>query len=99
VLKLVATLLFCCLALPVAAHEFHFCEDSQTVRDTLEGKWKESVAGMGLSDHTKGVVEVFVSSIGSYTLVMVYPDGRTCVIDSGMFWEYWRKDTVVEESP
>jgi hypothetical protein len=64
-----------------------------TERDRLVGflsdKYKETPRAMGLVSNS-GVMEVYVSSQGSWTIVVTSSKGMSCVIAAGENWEDMR---------
>lgn len=62
------------------------CSPRQKVVDTLAQKYKESRRSIGVA--TKGrVMELFASESGSWTIVVTYPNGMTCLVASGQAFE------------
>ena len=52
----------------------------------LADHYKESSVGIGLAQ-TGQLLEVFASSIGSWSMVMTTTDGKTCIVAAGDNWE------------
>lgn len=62
------------------------CGDREEVIDSLENVHKESPISMGLA--TNGaVVEIFSSKTGTFTIIMTHPNGLSCLVTAGEFWE------------
>ena len=62
------------------------CADHATVTDRLETKYQESRVGIGLDGNNR-VIELFASEAGSWTFLVTFPDGRTCLIAAGEDWQ------------
>ena len=69
------------------------CGDRTAILEKLAGRYSEKPQAMGLSADGK-VVEVLVSSTGSWTMLVNHPNPRlTCVAATGEHWEL-NRDTV-----
>lgn len=62
------------------------CGDREEVIDSLENVHKESPISMGLAVNGT-VVEVFSSKKGTFTIIMTHPNGLSCLVTAGEFWE------------
>ena len=62
------------------------CGDRNQITDRLATGYSESRVGSGL-DSNGLVVELFVSRQASWTLLVTFPDGRTCLIAVGENWQ------------
>ena len=62
------------------------CGPHDQVAESLNGKFKESRAGLGLAGDGN-VVELFVSQKGSWTMVVTRPNGTSCLVAAGDNWE------------
>ncbi len=62
------------------------CADHNQITDRLATKYSESRVGIGLDGNGR-VVEVFASRQGSWTILVTFPDGRTCLIAAGEDWQ------------
>lgn len=65
---------------PIAA-----CGERDKMVVHLEKKYGEVLRGAGLRSHD-GVLELYVSKEGSWTLLLTRPDGRSCPIAVGEHW-------------
>ena len=62
----------------------------------LEKQFKERVAGRGLAENGKQMLEFFVSEKGSWTVLVSDPSGRSRVVASG---ESWQGNTLILGDP
>ena len=62
------------------------CGERDKIIDELQKSWQEDRTAIGLSNNG-GVLEVFSSSAGTWTLLLTTPDGATCMIGAGEHWE------------
>ena len=62
------------------------CGERAFILKNLERTHSEMPQAMGLS--TEGtVIEVLVSSAGSWTILITYPNRLTCLVATGAYWE------------
>ena len=52
----------------------------------LNGKYKEQRRGMGIASRV-GVMEIYVSAKGTWTVVMNMANGMSCIVAAGRDWE------------
>lgn len=69
------------LASPAVAQQ---CSDRATVVAQLAGRFAEAPTHAGLAP--AGMVELWVSSAGSWTLTITLPSGPMCLVASGTAW-------------
>ena len=62
------------------------CGDRETVVGMLAKRYQETPRAMGLASRS-GVMEIYVSKTGSWTVLMTNTAGRTCMIAVGENWE------------
>jgi len=55
----------------------------------LKDKYKETPTGFGMTG-SGAVVELMTGENGSWTLVLSFPDGRSCLMAAGEGWELWQ---------
>lgn len=72
---------------PPAVAEEMTCADRGRLQEALETRYGEVSVGYGLEDRN-GVVEVYVSASGSWTLLVTRADGTSCVIGTGTSWVF-----------
>lgn len=72
------------VAFPASAQTV--CGDHKEIADRLAADHSESRVGIGL-EKDGGVIEIFASRRGSWTILVTFPDGQTCVVGSGEAWE------------
>ncbi|MDD9746839.1 MULTISPECIES: hypothetical protein [Marinovum] len=62
------------------------CGSRETIRSRLETVYQESLVGRGLQSATR-MVEVWrASEQGNWTILVVTPEGLTCIVASGVAW-------------
>ncbi len=71
-------------ALPTAAQ--NLCGERVDIIDTLKKRYHEVPVSMGLAGNG-GVVEIFASTKGSWTIIVTRPTGVACVVSAGEAWE------------
>lgn len=62
------------------------CDAHEAVIKTLKGKFEEKPVAMGLAGNGT-VVEVLSSPDGSWSIVMTAPNGLTCLLAAGDYWQ------------
>lgn len=74
---------------PAAALELQLCpETRQALAARLARGYDESPAALGVAGRGGGLVELFRSPHGeTWTLLLVLPDGRACMIAAGEDWQ------------
>lgn len=75
-------------AQPTSAQQV--CAPRGKVTVQLEEKFDEQVVGRGLTPNAQAMFELFVSEVGSWTVVVSEPNGRSCVVASGESWQHIR---------
>jgi len=75
---------------PALADQPTACGPRDDVVSQLKDKFHEAPTGMGM---TKGgaVMELMTSDEGSWTLMLSFPNGRTCLVATGDEWEQSKK--------
>ena len=73
------------------------CTDRETLEGFLADKYKEEPIAMGLID-SSGVMEVYLSESGSWTIVITSANGLSCVIAAGEAWEDVEPHYAIEGS-
>jgi len=90
---LVLTISF--LFLAPAALAQPVCGSHQTITDSLKKSYTEAPVSMGITVGG-GVVEVFASQEGTWTLVVTQPNGTTRLIAAGQDWENLPKTELIK---
>ena len=72
------------LATPVGAQTV--CGERAKFIEMLGSKYLEQPVSMGLTS-TGAVIEVLTSPKGSWSILLTYPTGSTCMIAAGDTWE------------
>ena len=62
------------------------CAPHKSLSDALSQRYQENRQGIGLAGKSQ-VIELYVSSEGSWTLVSTDTKGKTCIIASGEAWQ------------
>ncbi|MEZ5670304.1 MAG: hypothetical protein R3F55_23320 [Alphaproteobacteria bacterium] len=75
-----------CVAMSAAARAEMLCGEREHIVDELKKTWQEDRTAIGLSNNG-GVLEVFSSEQGTWTLLLTMPEGQTCMIGAGEHWE------------
>lgn len=76
---------FLALEPSVASAQQPPCGQRTTIVEWLEKQFDEKRAGIGISLEGR-LVEIFTSGSGSWTVLMTFPGGPTCLILSGENW-------------
>lgn len=79
-------LLLLAVLFPLPVHAQPLCGDRDDIVSRLDNGYQEHVTALGISG-TGGVVELFTSEKGSWTLLMTHPGGVSCLIAAGDSWE------------
>lgn len=94
---MIRPLIFACLfASPAAAQTAPCLPTHADAVAFLAQKYGEVPTGYGLARDGASVIEVFVSRAGSWTIVRVLPDGKTCAIADGYGWVFVETPWPVE---
>lgn len=64
----------------------NLCGERVDIIDTLKKRYQEVPVSMGLAGNG-GVVEIFASTKGSWTILVTRPTGVACVVSAGEAWE------------
>jgi predicted benzoate:H+ symporter BenE len=64
----------------------NLCGERVDIIDTLKKRYHEVPVSMGLAGNG-GVVEIFASTKGSWTIIVTRPTGVACVVSAGEAWE------------
>lgn len=62
------------------------CGPRDTAVSQLESQYNERVVGRGLVDSSRGMVELFVSETGTWSVVVTDTNKRSCFLASGVSW-------------
>ncbi|MCC6471693.1 MAG: hypothetical protein IT563_25490 [Alphaproteobacteria bacterium] len=72
------------------------CGDRTELLAHLKDKYHENQTGFGITQKG-GVVELMTSEDGSWTLILSFANGRSCLMATGQGWELW-KNAVGKEA-
>jgi len=81
-----AVLLLAAIASPNTAEARSFCAPRDNIVKILDKKFSEKRLAIGLANQ-KGLVELYVSAGGTWSMVRTNVQGVSCVIASGHAWE------------
>ncbi len=62
------------------------CDNRSDVLSALDGNFSEKPVSLGLS-HDGRVVEVLKSPGGTWTIIMTAPNGVSCLLVAGKYWQ------------
>lgn len=62
------------------------CVPHKVAVDQLSEMFNEKVVGLGLGKNQKSVVELYVSSKGSWTILVTLTNGMSCIAAAGENW-------------
>lgn len=85
-ISLAAALLVAAAASPPPAEARSFCAPRDNIVKILDKRFSEKRQAIGLASQT-GLVELYVSSGGTWSMVRTNVQGVSCVIASGHAWE------------
>jgi hypothetical protein len=83
------------LTAPTAKAHMSKCGERRDIIDQLEKRYDEKRAVFGLTSNGR-LIEVFVGSSGSWTMLTSDPTGIACVLGSG---EGWRPVATPQDEP
>lgn len=61
------------------------CGERDQVHELLAKKFKEVPIAMGVTN-TGGLIEVLTSKTGSWTMLLIAPSGKACLVAAGEGW-------------
>ena len=70
------------------------CGAHRAVSDNLKKSYAEAPVSMGVTTGG-GVIEVYASPEGTWTLVITQPNGMSCLIAAGQDWEELPKPEMI----
>jgi|TARA_Y100000294_G_scaffold152322_1_gene150553 hypothetical protein len=70
------------------------CSTHRTVSDSLKKSYAEAPVSMGVTAGG-GVIEVYASPKGTWTLVITQPNGTSCLIAAGQGWKNLPKPEMI----
>ncbi len=84
--------------LPSVSFANEVCGTRDRIVATLAGSYGEVRSGLGVQGQ-RSVIELWTSEeTGSWTILMTWPDGMSCVLASGNYWEANRPRGAVPSS-
>ncbi len=79
---------------PPAALAQPVCGSHQSIAESLKQSYTETPVSMGVTSGG-GIIEVFSSPKGTWTLVITQPNGMSCLIAAGQDWEELPKPEMI----
>ncbi len=70
------------------------CGSHQSISENLKKSYTEAPISMGVTSGG-GIIEVFSSPKGTWTLVITQPNGVSCLIAAGKDWEELPKPEMI----
>ncbi len=62
------------------------CGDRDAIVASLEKTYSEAPVSVGLASNG-AIIEIFASPTGTFTIIVTQPNGLTCVMAAGEYWE------------
>ena len=62
------------------------CGERRALVATLEKTYSETPVSVGLASNG-AIIEIFASPTGTFTIIVTQPNGLTCVMAAGEYWE------------
>jgi len=87
-----------CFAASPAVAQSHLCTDHGKMVKTLNGQFQERRHGLGIAAANSGVMELFLSDAGSWTVVITMVNGVSCVLAAGHAWQDTSKTALGPET-
>ena len=84
--SLLAGLSLACLVGPAMAQQA-MCGQREQILGALLSQYKEKPVAAGLSKGSGSLTVITASSTGTWTELVIQPDGKTCMVDSGEGWQ------------
>lgn len=63
------------------------CQPRDDLAQTLLDKWGETSLFTGLAADQKAELEIFARPDGTWTAIVITPDGKACPVASGDLWQ------------
>ncbi len=79
-----------------SANDQQVCAPRDRAVMQLEKQFEEKASGRGFTVNGKRMIELFISEKGSWTMLISDPQGRSCIVASG---EYWQGITALVGDP
>jgi hypothetical protein len=92
------TSLILALAFSASAASATVCGPRADIISTLEGRFKEKIRGLGVTGDETGLVELYVSPEGTFSIVITDKLMTSCVMYVGNNWQGGGEDAPVKES-
>jgi hypothetical protein len=86
IFAVIATLPLIGISAPTMAQTPIPCGKGADLRSTLKKEYQEIPVSLGLGNNG-GMVEVFLSTNRTFTILMTLPNGTSCMLATGEYWE------------
>jgi hypothetical protein len=88
---MLSKLLSACALIPMfcvpAAAEMSFCGERAKIVEVLNSKYQEARQSAGIiGENGTGILELYVSKKGTWTMLATMAEGKTCIIAAGQSW-------------
>lgn len=67
------------------------CEKRAKLMETLNHRFQETPTSLGLAN-TGAIAELLTSEDGSWSIVLTYPQGFSCIVATGRHWQQREKE-------
>jgi hypothetical protein len=76
------------LSSPAAATSMSYCGERTKIVEVLNTKYQESrLSGGIIGEAGTGIMELFVSKKGTWTILATMAQGKTCIVAAGQAWQ------------
>jgi len=83
-----------CLLFSCGVQAQTVCTSYERILERFKLKFNEVPVAQGL--HRNGVIEILSSDTGTWSMILTYPDGKSCLVSSGEFWEVIKPELIEE---
>ena len=65
------------------------CAAVANLAEALNARFQETLTATGYNQQRSVVLHVYTSASGTFSVVLVSPDGTACMMDNGQGWQFW----------